>query len=1109
MRRTWKPSIRPLASVSMMALVVSCGGGGGSSNPRNTGVDITDPVIPLVGTTGKYSLTPEQANAAFNAPVLTPPPLMPTAAQNNQNQFLRLECPFEVDPASIITPDPLLQPFSQLTGTITISDEIGNHLRCVVVVNGRDAFGVDRTGDVGFPSSLTASGKDLNVGPGVILFIADDGDGDLSTIASFGGRLSDSDSRADTTEITQIRLTVAEINGRRIDGFYTVTVGNLGDSDMLSPTLISVVADSPNPANPLALNEAATSTKFRIRFNEPCIPTTVGQSVELNDPLFYLGNLPRPNAPPRPLPNLHLRLTPVALAPGAMVAPIFVPCDVTPLNSNNLSVYIARPLIELPAFSTVTVVIADATANMDIGGNSFAALDFAGNIFSPGADQEREFEIGPGRSPVNAPVSPEAIYWLPSGLRGLGAIDLNGMGFNTNKPGANAGDFRKAAIITRPYVPPNFTTGMNLINGRALSALPVGAAHNQYAWPVGTGGYSYGPGDPNTPDWADPADMGNPGTPVPGINEMSSGFESLVRDAAGEIILTGRRFSEVGTVNDIAVGEFLDMTIFDTGNFNASAGQHQSLFFPAVRTGVPSNSIGEPPVPNPPPSRYWVGLQPIDLVVDQAGRGAQMIEGEEIWAGDQSFTAFLNLGVAPSIQLFPQSYQWVLPNPDGMSLPDVPPPHLTMVPSNQIPSFSASGSGPPAALHIFPYLGQAIGPTPQSATAGLAVPYSARQQIGNYLYVTDVENRQLHALNSNTFEIIESIDLPDPTGLGISSESRYLFVSNSADDSLSIIGCDPRELDFHQEIARVQVGAGPNTVSVQPDDEDVFVGNLGDNSVSIVSFGSFTVRRSVNALISTPTEIICSPRQSGFGFLTGIYQTYIANTTANSIVVYESGPDGPQGIGCNNIVGALPTDEQPEIDFLEPRGMCYSPFPNPQGLIAGGVFIAHRDTSGVGVVSHLQFTHQVIPGPLPCAPPPRFFQVPKGFNDRSFEVVAQWGLNETNLLLGTRPVSVVLPDIRRSNYMRVPTDRPNNSDMGFDLRGNPAFNSRFPVRNAFQNVSLDTRPTVPAWEPDRLYVAFEDTDVVQVLDPVITGRTVGTVEATGVGVRKLVTYFKQ
>jgi hypothetical protein len=183
--------------------------------------------------------------------------------------------------------------------------------------------------------------------------------------------------------------------------------------------------------------------------------------------------------------------------------------------------------------------------------------------------------------------------------------------------------------------------------------------------------------------------------------------------------------------------------------------------------------------------------------------------------------------------------------------------------------------------------------------------------------------------------------------------------------------------------------------------------------------------------------------------------------------------------------------------------MCYSPYTDAEGLYAGGVFVAHRDESGFGLVTHIQFVHQALFGALPCVLPPGQFFIPPGFNVRLFDIVGRWGDHDGSRLLGSKPSSVVLTDFRTDAYRMFPAQPPSN-----DLRGQPGFggaNSRHPIR--FLPPSDPRNPHMAVVEPDRMYVAFEDSDTIQVLDPIRVGITVGTVEPAGVGVRKLVGYF--
>ena len=705
----------------------------------------------------------------------------------------------------------------------------------------------------------------------------------------------------------------------------------------------------------------------------------------------------------------------------------------------------------------------------------------------------------------------------------MGAIDLNGLGFNTNAPGANAGDRDKAAIITQQFhcycrtpwgLPAACGTPLYRQRPRRIESccgpggargtgeyelcfipesdarlhvvrscsIPVLTTSMRY--PAGTGGYPYGPtfNPPAGPDaWQAPPPTtppplipgivdGNPGTPLPGVNEMSSGFETLCRNSDGDVILTGRDFTEVGVLQDLVVGEFLDVIYHDTQSFAASDNFHVSIFdgSPALTPSGGSNLISDPPAPNPPPLSYWLGLPALDIVLDQSNleQPAFIIEGEEIFDG----------GRAPLT-----GYIWLRPNPDNIFGQDE------------------------AVLPGFP-----VGPAAQSSPSFFT--FSARQQIGNFLYATDVENRLLHAINSNTMRVLASISLPDPTGVGISPAGDLLYVSNFSNDSLSVVDTDPLSPTFHTEIARIPVGAGPRAVSVQPDNEDVFVANFLGDSVSIVDQQTLTVRKTIDALINGPFDIALSDRQlqlgqgHPFGFAAGIYFGYISNLDGNNVVVFESGPDGPQGIGVDNVLGELPTgDDDPAI--LRPRGLCFSPLFNDQGFAAGGCFVAHQDDEGFGRVSHILFANQAIFGTLPVAAPPGFL-FPPGFLNRSFELTSTWGNSFNNRLAGRIPMDVTLPDKNIENY------NPDIPSPGFANFGSPIFQPHKPEETGFTNSRYHMR-MVPGgafavWQPDRVYVGFNDVDTIQVLDPNSAGVVLNTIEGEdGLGVKKLASYWHQ
>jgi len=1078
-------------------LLAGCGGGGGGGSSQGPLDD--DPIVVLSGASGRISRTIDEANADNGA---TPLPTLP-ASVTTTNHWIRLEFPVNVQRDDVLENSFLTAPFSYLNGAITINDLHGDHLPGLAMVNGIDALGVDHKSDPNFPHDVQ-SGVDLNVGKNVFLYVAD-ADRNLATFATFGYHFNSfTNTREEIQAVSQhengtldaVRITVAAVGGNDYNAVWVAPVGNA--SDARRPVVVRVDSEERNPDDPANASSAAINSSFIVEFSEPVVPRSVGDSPIFNG-VGFTGNVPRLPRVVNGLPNLPFPNSGVTSVLNVNLGTLYIPFDCRPVNSNNLATYRFRPLISLPPNASVDVLVRSLTLNTnttttngtavtDLSGNTYDGQDLDADDVPDQTDLTVTFTTGPGAGLVNIPVSPEVIYWLPDG-NGIGAIDLNGRGFTTNTPGALADRRDVAPIVTKVWigligceVNPG---GLNQVNGQGLIAWPGNAAtpidpcttlpmlefaHNRFYYPVGLGSYTYGPTvNPTRGDaWYAPNDPGNPGTPVAGVNEGSSGFETLCRDSNGDVVLTGREFGKVGRVNDLIVGQFLDQIYFDQQN-PFLPGLHLSFMFGGA--GIANNSISDPPFPNPPPLRYWFGMPEVGVVPDPINpeNPPLLIEGEEVFLGPRAAIG----------------YVYLQPNDTNPN------------------SFDQS---------IFPHFH--VGPSPQSATQ--VFTYSSRQQIGNFLYATDSTNGVVHAINSNTMRVITSIQTPDPTGLAIAPDMSRIYVTNFANDMVSVIASNPLDVNFHKEIARINVGRGPRAICVQPEHEEIFVCNYLGNSVSLINDVDLKVRKTIDQLISAPYDVEATPRQieptspsplspTMIGWACGLYFAYISNATGNSVVVYESGPDGPQGIGIDGVRGSLPQDDDTGNELLEPRGICYDPFPNPSGLYAGGVFVAHRDSDGHGRVSEIQFTVQSALGPLPIFAPPGL-QTPPGFLDRNFEIVRTWGNVDDKRLAGNSPVDVTLADMATDGYHRRPiTVVPNSGGPSTppEPEHTGTLNSKHPMR-------LNSPFCVPACTPDRLYVAFEDIGTIQVLapqDPLAIGKTI--TEPSITGVRKLMGFWRQ
>lgn len=196
--------------------------------------------------------------------------------------------------------------------------------------------------------------------------------------------------------------------------------------------------------------------------------------------------------------------------------------------------------------------------------------------------------------------------------------------------------------------------------------------------------------------------------------------------------------------------------------------------------------------------------------------------------------------------------------------------------------------------------------------------YIYRQQIGHFLYLTDRARREVVILNSNRMTVLDRIAVTDPTDLAIGPNMDLLAVSNQNANTVSFIDIDPSSGNFHTVVKQTTVGAGPRGIAWDPGGEDIIVTNENDNSVSIISGFSLEVRKTVQSFLSNPFDVAITQRQVNFGFQRNVYFAYILNRNGD-IAIFESGPNGTNGWGFDDIIGVTP------FNFDNPKRIAYDP----------------------------------------------------------------------------------------------------------------------------------------------------------------------------------------
>ena len=646
------------------------------------------------------------------------------------------------------------------------------------------------------------------------------------------------------------------------------------------------------------------------------------------------------------------------------------------------------------------------------------------------------FAAAAARAQVNAPVAPDAIY-VARGFpnAGVSVIDLNGFGQSTGDPSFD------------------------------------------FTYQTFPEGWSRFPNNPNLIQWGP-----NLYPPLfPGANTQdggSAGVFTLTRDAALD-----DRLVEAPTVlapGDMMLGAPLDR-VFNNGkhptgctsgggNFCAITGKQElsvtmggaHTLRPTVAGETPlslvyggGNPISFAPHPNPPP-RINPPLCAQPLLASS--------EPSSVWntlppaAGGPQLGPFANL-LVPG-------------NPLGNPNAGIPPSGLLSSEQN------AFFVGPDRAIHTSPVM---------------CANYMIRQQLGHFLYVIENASDALLVFNSNTFELLATIVVPDPTELAMSPNLDLLAVSCSAVDQVNFIDIDPGSPTFHTIVDSTPVGDAPRGIAWDPGNEDILVCNEGSNSVSIISSFTRNVRKTLTTGFRKPFGVAITQRQTSFGYLRGVYFAYILDR-GGRVFLFESGPSGVNGWGYDAVIGRTgPIFQRPQAIQPDHR------------RLGSGVWIAHYGEiapngvpSGVpgGAVTNLTIASSVT-GIQPLTA--LNFSTPQ-MRNMSLEITASIG----GVQLTGLPTDIAFDNQRNLGALR-------NVASSFAAAAPVALNGKSQVRVVGSNV-LNTN------EPRYMFVAVRDSSggtAIDVLDLLTLQRVdvnayhAGTQSIPASGAQLVADYFRQ
>jgi len=570
-------------------------------------------------------------------------------------------------------------------------------------------------------------------------------------------------------------------------------------------------------------------------------------------------------------------------------------------------------------------------------------------------------------------------------------------------------------------------------------------------------GFGQGTGDLNNTRWPLNPNIGEPGV----VPAMAPGTSNLDAGGAGVLTLTQDtngstrllRDPIVSDVTDIHIGAPLDL-IYNNENVNRNASRTNQVN-ELLGQGQSGNTITQGPVPNPPrlifpppnPNRAIFGEEPAVKSSTAPGTGLATAGP----AGGCAAVGINRLGVG---------------NP------------LSSV-QNEIGVYGTN------------FMGVFVGPQPPPASPPPPTPYcpfTSRQQVGHFLYVLDRDNRQVVVVNSNRFTVLDTIQLSDPVSMAFAPNLTRLAVTNFASASVTFIDIDPTSQNFHQIVGETRVEAGPTGVAWQPDGEDILCVSSEANQLTVISALDYSVKRTLGGFLNQPIDLVVTERYQATGNTAGVYYAYVLNSNG-TIAIYESGPDGVNGIGFNDIIGSVTN-----VTFPRAQAMIFD-----YNTQLGGVLIGHTDETGLAQVSRLNLT-STPQGPLPLNPATGGFILPPTYRQKEWTVVQRIGGTPApgsfvDLMSGN---SII--DLAHDDLINFGAATGQVSQFFASAATTPYVHSG---KHAVKNVNGAVQQAV---QPKFLFVALSDVGNVDVFE-INTGTRIATISVPGV--RVVANYWRQ
>ena len=198
-----------------------------------------------------------------------------------------------------------------------------------------------------------------------------------------------------------------------------------------------------------------------------------------------------------------------------------------------------------------------------------------------------------------------------------------------------------------------------------------------------------------------------------------------------------------------------------------------------------------------------------------------------------------------------------------------------------------------------------------SATINVgAGPYGVEAGVdGVYIYVTNKLDNTLSIIRTDDNSVIDTIGI-GPSGVVAAPGGQYIYVSNSDSNTVSVIQAldndedDDEIIKDHTLVASIPVGNTPTGITTTNEGQYIFVANSADDTVSVIQASDNTIIKTLS--VGDNPYSVASPLNGNFVYVFGTDDTiWIIDTTDYSVTNYTPVKDASL-IALGHFIGGRP-----------------------------------------------------------------------------------------------------------------------------------------------------------------------------------------------------------